>query len=322
VGTGHKIEVDANSDVVVSREGDNTYLQMSSGNVSFRGNGKGSIHVRIGAYDVAASPDAVGNVSYVGSSAFGVRIKSGSALVRDTQTKKSFVVQKGGEQIVSLTTGSNTPTMAQLASAVPSAVPAPALPRRQASSGWNTGMLVGVVAAAAGGAALVTYFLAREDDEEGTSRTKALTNLAAISSTAAATSAAAAQAASVASQAQTAINASNLSAAAKAALQTQVTTITSQANSAGQKIATLNAKITTLQNAIAAQEDGPTAAQQNELNALIGELNSARNDANNAITALNTLLSSAAAQGVTGLPSNPNLQPIPPANVASASSPF
>lgn len=318
-GTGHKLEVGANSDVVVSREGDNTNLQMASGNVSFRGNGKGSTRVRIGVFDVAVSPDASGNIAFVGSNAFGVRITGGSATVKNTQTKKSFVVQKGSERLVSLTTGDNSPTMAQLASSVPAAVPA--MPRRQASS-FNTGMWVSIVAAAAGSAALITYFLAREDDDDRAGQIKALTDLAAISQNAAQVATAAAQVSATASAAQAAINANtSLSAANRTLLLNQVTTITSQANSAATKIANITARINTLQNAIANQEDGPTAQQQTELSTLINDLNSARTDANNAIAALNALLSQASALGVANLPTN-NTQAVPPPTVASASVPL
>jgi hypothetical protein len=317
-GTGHKLEVGSNSDVVVSREGDNTNLEMASGNVAFKGNGKGSTRVRIGAFDVALSSDAAGNIAFVGSKAFGVRLSGGSATVRNTQTKKSFVVQKGSERIVSLTTGESSPTMAQLASTAPSAVPA--MPRRQASS-WNTGMWVSIVAAASASSALITYFLTREDDDETAGQIRALQNLVAIAQTAAATASVSAQASSVAGQAATAISASNLSVAAKAALQAQVNTVTSQANSAATKIASVNSRLTALQNAIANQEDGPTDQQRTEINTLVNDLNSARNDLAAAIAALNALLAAAASQGVGGLPPNPGLQVPPPPTVASASIP-
>jgi hypothetical protein len=317
---GQKLQIEANSNVVVSRDGDNTNLQMASGNVGFKGNGKGTTRVQIGEYDVVVSPDATGNIAFVGSQAFGVRLSGGSATVRNTQTKKSFVVQKGSERLVSLTTGENSPTLAQLASAVPAAVPAPALPRRQGSS-KSTGMWVSIVAAAVGSTALITYFLAREDGDERAAQNKAMSDLVAITQTAAATSTAAAQAAAVASQAQAAINASSISAANKTILLNQVATINSQANSAAQKITTLNAKITALESQISSQDGGPTPSQQNELNQLLADLNSARIDANNAIASLNALLAQANALGVPGLPANPNLQPVPPPAVASASIP-
>src|SRR5438477_2285420 len=47
-GNGQKLSVGANSDVVVSREGDDTHITMVSGNLGFKGNRKGSLHVRIG----------------------------------------------------------------------------------------------------------------------------------------------------------------------------------------------------------------------------------------------------------------------------------
>src|SRR5689334_19812674 len=46
-GTGQKLEIGANSDVVVTRDGNNTTLQMASGNVAFKGTGNGSTRVQI-----------------------------------------------------------------------------------------------------------------------------------------------------------------------------------------------------------------------------------------------------------------------------------
>ena len=319
--SGQKLEIGANSDVVVSREGNNTDLQMASGNVSFKGTGKGSTRVHIGDFDVVITPDAAGNISFVGSETFGVRLSSGSATVRNARTKQSFVVQKGNARMVSLNTGANYASLGQLASSVPS-VPPPALPRRQSSSGMSTASVVSIVAAAAGGAALITYFLAREDSDERGAQVKALSSLSSISQTASATAAVAAQASSVAGQASAAINASTISAASKASLQAQVNTVLTSVNNAAAKINSLNAKIGPLQSQIAAQDDGPTPAQQNELNALNNELNSARADLSTAIATLNALLASALALGVPGLPANPNLQVPPAANVASASAPL
>jgi hypothetical protein len=319
-GTGQKLEIGANSDVVVTREGDNTDLQMASGDVAFKGNGKGSTRMHIGVYDVVTSPDAAGRVTFVGSETFGVRLSSGSATVKNTKTKQSFVVQKGGERLVSLTTGANFASLSQLASSVPT-VPGPALPRRQSSSGMSTGSWLTIVAAAAGSATLITYFLAREDDDERGAQIKALTDLNAILSTATATASVSAQAASTAGQAAAAISASSLSAAAKATLQSQVNAVTVSANSAASKINVLIPKIQALQQQIASQEDGPTTDQSNQLKALNAELNAARADLLNAINQLNALLASATAQGVPGLPTNPNLSVPPATNVGSASIP-
>jgi hypothetical protein len=315
---GQKLEVGSGSDVQVTSEGKNLRVQMVSGNVGFQGKGQ-KVTFQLGAYEMTVDGDAAGQVAFVGQGAFGVRMVSGTMNVRNAQTKQSFVVKPGTERMVSLSTGADMPTMAQLASSVPAAVPAMPAPRRRDLS---NGMVAGLVAGAASGAALITYFLAREDGDARAEQLKLLTNLAAVQQNAASVSSAAAQISSTASAAQTAINnATNLTATQKAALSAQVATINSRASGASAKVTTLSNKVASLQNTIANQEDGATQAQQNELASLLTELKAARDEVNDGVNLLNALLSQAGQQGVGNLPSNNQGQVSGP-TISSASSPL
>jgi len=320
LGAGPNLEVGAGSDVTVSREADSVQVQMASGNVAFKGIGKTSVHVRIGAYEITASQDASGNVAYVGSDAFGVRVLAGSVSVRNTQTKQSFSVQKGSERLVSLATGT-LQTFAPLASAVPAAVPA--MPQQQRAK-LSTGGWIAVVGTIAGAAAAIVVLTTRNDDTGDDAATrlaqvKAIQNLNALTATATASTTLANTVSSTANSALTAINNSNAS--NKASLAASAQTTASKASTAASAIASLQAQITALQNAITSQGGAPTAAQQNTLNQLVADLNTQRVNANDSLTALTTLLSQATAAGVQNVPASPNLQAVPAPTIASASVP-
>ena len=322
---GPRIEADSGSDVTVTREADNIQVTMASGNVAFKGDGKTPVHVHVGAYEVTLPGNASGSVAYVGKNAFGVRVLTGSVSVRNTLTKKSFSVGKGSEQLISLQTGDVNQPIARLASSsVPSSIPALPQAGGQGSSGLSRGGWLAVLGTVAGASAAIIVLTTRDDDTDDDAATrlaqvKAISNLNAIAATATSISSAAATVTTTATAASAAINASNAS--NKAALLALANTTLSQASSATAKINALNPKVTSLQNQIASQKGAPTAAQTQQISQLLADLESARVDANNSITSLNSLLTQAQAAGVTGLPANPNVQPVQPPVIASASSP-
>jgi hypothetical protein len=321
LGAGPKIEVGSGSDVTVTREADKVHVKMASGNVAFKGDGKSPIHLSVGSYEVTVPGNASGNVAYVGSNVFGVRVLTGSVSVRNMLTKQSFSVLKGSERLISLKTGDIQQPLAQLASTVPSAVPA--LPQT-AGTGLSRGGWIAVIGTIAGAAAAVIVLTTRNDDTDDDAATRlaqirAIQNLNAIASTATATTTLAAAVNTTANSALTAINASTV--ANRAALQASANAVIAKANSATAKITSLNSRITALQNAITNQDGAPTAAQQTELNQLLADLESARIEANSALSDLLALLSQATASGVQNLPPPPSNQPVPPPVTASASIP-
>jgi len=323
LAAGARMEVDSGSDVTVTREADNIQVTMASGNVAFKGGGKAPIHVRVGTFEVTVPGTASGSVAYVGKNAFGVRVLTGSFSVRNTLTKKSFTVEKGVEQLVSLQTGATNQPLARLASSVPSAIPA--LPQSGGQgNGLSKGGWLAVLGTVAGATAAVIVLTTRDDDTDEDAATrlaqvKAVQNLNAIAASAGSVSTAAASVTTTANAALVAITASN--APNKAALQALANTAITQANSATAKIAILNPRVASLQNEIANQKGAPTSAQQTQINQLFADLESARLDVNNSISSLNSTLTQSQAAGVAGLPANPNLQPVQPPVLSSASSP-
>jgi len=322
LGSGPKIEVGGSSDVTVTRDADAVNIQLTSGNIAFTGNGQKPVRVRVGSYEVTATGTARGSVAFVGSEAFGVRVIDGTVSVRNTTTKQSFTVQKGGERLISLQ-AANQPS-ALLASSAPSSIPAaPAMPPQALSGGMKTALIVGSILGSAGAIAVL---MTKNDDtnQEAANRlarTQALNNTAALAATASTAKATAAQVNSATASATTAIQASTtIPAATKTNLNNQASAITSKANGANAAIVALENQINALNAAINAAGSVSTA-NQNALIGYIAALEAQRLILNQAINDLLALIQQANTAAGTTIIQNPNIQPIPPADTASPSNP-
>jgi hypothetical protein len=320
---GPKIEVDANSDVTVTKEDGNVLVRMASGNVAFKGDGKAPVRMLVGHYEVNVPANASGNVAYVGKDVFGVRVVTGSVNVRNTATKETFTVQKGNERLVSLQTGTVTPGFQKIASTVPSAVPA--LPQPKRGGGLSTGGTLAMIGIIAGSGAAIAVLVGRNNDNNASAsarlaQAKTIQNLAAIEVTATQTAVVAQQVTETATAALNAINAST--SPEKAALAAAANATISQANSATQRVSSLTNQLHALQNEIANQDDGPSSQQQAKLDQLLNDLTQARNDVNNSLNSLNNLLDNAKKQQIGNLPQNPNLQNVNGPDISSASAPL
>jgi hypothetical protein len=308
---GPKLEVDSGSDVTITRDGDNLQVQMASGNVAFRGDGKGSVRLLVGRYEVAVPGTASGNVAYVGKDAFGVRVLTGSVNVRDTSTKESFSVKKGMEQLVTLSTGATSTTMASLASSVPAAVPA--LPQPRKPAGLSTGGWLAVIGTMAGAGAAIAVLISRNTDsaEEAAARLKKATatqTIANVTATAAAVVSTSTQVADASASASAAIAAapvtSTFTAQEKQVLIDKANALTSKANASKGQILTLQLQLANLQDQLANASPSTVAAIESQIATVLSNVNSEVDKLNSYITDLNNLVNDARAEV-------PNIVPVP-----------
>lgn len=162
---GPKVEVGAGSELTVSRDANGVDLQMKSGTVAFKGNGKSSSLMHVGSFELTVSSDATGSIGFVGGStdAAAVKVTSGKVAVRNSVTKQSYTVVPGVQRLMSLKSNASSEQPVQIA-ALPGAIPPSAFPQAggaagkapAASGGMSTTAwtgLIGVLAAAAGGIA-------------------------------------------------------------------------------------------------------------------------------------------------------------------------
>jgi len=322
---GGRIVLDRSTDLTFGKTGE---LQLTKGNAAFNTKNTG-IDILAGNFSIKGNAAVSGNVAFVGSNAIGLRITSGTATVRNLTTKETYQVSAGQERLFSFTNSDAKAPIAQLASNMPTPIPAvppaPQVPQSPAK-GLTTSGWIAILATIGGAAAAIAVLATRGNNDEDTaaiiSRQKALQAAATAASTASQASTTANQVASAANTTNTAIANSTINAATKATLTAQATAISSQATATQQQIASLNTQLTQLQAQLAnATDQAAINSITAQINTVIASLNQQTAILNQQIAALNTLVAQATAAGVQGVPTV-TITPIPPVpQVASASVP-
>lgn len=322
---GNRLTSSGTSDFIVRRGGQGVEIEFQRGNIGFMAS-KSPLSIKLGNYELLVKSGASGDVGFVGTDAVGVRVTSGSVTMRHLTSRKTFTVSGQDERLFSLVSDRVDTPIAQLASAVPLPIPAPAsVPQAVPGARTTRGQWVAVLATVAGAATAIALLAMAGDDDDNSAAgrlaaQRALQNLSAVAANAQQVSAAATAIASTATQVAAAVNAANLSPAARATLLAQASQIQSAASGAASRVASLTGQVSALQTQIQNQDEGPTAQQQQQLNQLLAELRVARDQVNDGVNLLNSLLSQAQQQNVGGLPSN-NTGQVGGPTITSASEP-
>ena len=158
---GQQIQLGANTQVTVDADESVVQLAMASGNMAFASDVGSPLSIAIAPLEFYLDSDASGNVAIVGDQTVGVRVTEGSVLVRNTETKKSFVLTQGQEKLIGRYNGIVADPIAVIASSIPTSIPTslPAVP--QQGSGLSNGAWASVIALVAGGAAVGAFFAGR-----------------------------------------------------------------------------------------------------------------------------------------------------------------
>jgi hypothetical protein len=134
--TGSKIELAENTDITVNRDSQGVKIAMTTGGIGFTAHT--GLRVDVMPFEVTASDDASGNVVFMSPATAGVRAINGKVTVRNLKTSESFDIMKGQERLLGLqNNGAHAPSLAEVASNVPTPIPAP----RQTPAGKTTGGL-------------------------------------------------------------------------------------------------------------------------------------------------------------------------------------
>jgi len=285
LGTGSKIELMQKTDLTVNRDSQGVKIAMNTGTIGFTAHSP--LRIDVAPFEVTATDDASGNVAIMSSATAGVRAINGKVTVRNLKTSESFVIMKGQEQLLGLQGGVHAPSLAEVASNVPTPIPAP----RQTPAGKTTGglamdagaWLAVIGAGAIAGVAIWALVDARNNHDDIQANQKAIKQVAnanAILNTAAQQQAALASAIALAGQAQLA-----LTVAGQAAAAAQAASLAAQAAANQAQLNTLQSQIQALQAQLAAGQG--SAAQ---LGTLLSQEEALRNSTNTIITNLNNLL--------------------------------
>jgi len=301
---GHRLELDANTQISVHQSATNVVIRVNSGNVAFIRTGTSVLMLQIGPYEIIPESNAAGSVALIGKEALGLRGMRGKMAVRQTTLRTSSIVTEGQERILTFTGQSSAP-LAQIASTAPSPIPAiPPAPQGASppGRGLSTGGWIAILATVGGAAAAIAVLATRGDNDEENSAI--LFRQRTVQGTQAAVTAAQ-QASTTAQQVQTAANTVNAAlagltnATVRANLQNQTQTISSQVTAAQTQLATF----TTTLNGLLGQLQSATSNSQiaslvDQINGVIRQINGQISIINADITQLQAIVASANQNGL------------------------
>lgn len=127
---GNKVELFSDTRMVFRRQPQIRGV-LTAGNLGFGVSAK-PIVIEVGGFEIVPSTDATGGVAFLNDNYAGVRVRTGSVIVRNLRTKESYSVAPGAVHIINIKTEEANVPIAQLASAQPSTMPIPgrALPQQ------------------------------------------------------------------------------------------------------------------------------------------------------------------------------------------------
>jgi len=159
---GSKVELLDNTRCVVKDGNQRITVRLMAGNLGFAASRK-PVAITFSNFEVFPEPGTTGGVAFLGADFAGIRVMTGSAVVRNLITRKSLKVTSGSVQIVDLKTAEMDMPIAQVASAASPPLPSNP-PRPQAAAGGGlTPLQWGLIGAGAGAVTVTAiYFAVRE----------------------------------------------------------------------------------------------------------------------------------------------------------------
>ena len=156
---GNKVELFADTRASFSRGPEEVRAVLTLGNLGFGASAKPFV-INVGGFEIAPSADATGGVAFLNEDYAGIRVRTGSVVVRNVRTKESFRVATGGVQIIDLKTEQANVPMTQLASSQPATLPAPgrALPQQPPTTHPTPKEWAAIIGGIGAGAGVALYF--------------------------------------------------------------------------------------------------------------------------------------------------------------------
>jgi ferric-dicitrate binding protein FerR (iron transport regulator) len=122
---GNKVELFADTRASFSRGPEEVRAVLTAGNLGFAVSAK-PVVINVGGFEIVPSGSATGGVAFLNDDYAGIRVRTGSVVVRNTRTKEMFKVAASGVQIIDVKTEQTNVPIAHLASSSqPATLPAP-----------------------------------------------------------------------------------------------------------------------------------------------------------------------------------------------------
>ena len=163
LANGSKVELFENTQCTVKDGNQHITVRLMAGNVGFAASSK-PVAIAVSDFEILPEPTTTGGVAFLNKDFAGIRIMSGSAIVRNVKTGKSRKLSGGSFLVVNLKTAELDMPIAQLASTASPSLPSSSAPMpqiRPAGGGSTPWLLIGAGVGAA--VVLVTYFATRHD---------------------------------------------------------------------------------------------------------------------------------------------------------------
>jgi hypothetical protein len=120
---GNRIQLASNTTFVTNRNSQIVQVSLLSGEIAVKAS-KSPVTIVCGDYQIVPEPDSSVGVAILGADFAALRVATGSVTARNIRDKRVIVLASGSENILNLRTSQQQPTPVQLASSMPTRIPA------------------------------------------------------------------------------------------------------------------------------------------------------------------------------------------------------
>ncbi len=152
---GNRVQLASNTTFVTNRHIQIVQVSLISGEIAFSAS-KSPVTIVCGDYQIAPEPHSSGGVVIVNADFAALRVATGSVTVRNIRDKSVVVLSSGSEHILNLRTGQQPGPLVQLASTMPTRIPA-GQQGKVGATGVNWALWGPVIAGGAAGTVIIVY---------------------------------------------------------------------------------------------------------------------------------------------------------------------
>jgi len=152
---GNRVQLASNTSFVTSRKNQIVQVSLISGEIAFS-TSKSPATIVCGDYQIAPEPNSSGGVAMVNADFAAVRVATGRVTLKNIKDKSVVVLSSGSEHILSLRTGQPKGAPVQLASTMPTRIPA-GQQGKVAGKGPNWVLWGTIIVGAPAAAAIIAY---------------------------------------------------------------------------------------------------------------------------------------------------------------------
>ena len=156
---GSRVQLASKTTFVTNRNNQIVQVSLIAGEIAFRAS-KSPVTIFCGEYQIAPEPDSSGGVAIVNADFAAVRVATGRVILRNIKDKSVVELSSGSEHILNLRTGQQQGLPVQLASTMPTRIPAAGQQGKIGVTGVNWALWGAIIAG--GAEALIIAYVVPE----------------------------------------------------------------------------------------------------------------------------------------------------------------